>query len=202
MNFDDFANNWDTERRTKRAKIIADEIAVTVNAKENSSAMEFGSGTGLISFNLKDNFSHITLIDISKFMIDNLDFKIENNKINNMVTRQIDIIENDIDEKFDVIYSSMALHHIKDTNEILGKFYKLLNSEGYLCIVDLDEEDGSFHKNDEDFDGHNGFNQEELKQMLINIGFRDVEANTFFKDKKIIDGEEIEYSLFILKAEK
>ena len=202
MNFDGFANNWDTERRTKRAKIIADEIAVTVNPKENSSAMEFGSGTGLISFNLKDNFSHITLIDTSKFMIDNLDFKIENSKINNMVTRQIDIIENDIDEKFDVIYSSMALHHIKDTNEILGKFYKLLNSEGFLCIVDLDEEDGSFHKNDADFEGHNGFNQEQLKQMLINIGFKDVEAHTFFKDKKMIDGEEIEYSLFILKAEK
>lgn len=86
--------------------------------------------------------------------------------------------------------------------EIIKNFYELLNNHGYLCIVDLDEEDGSFHKNYPDFDGHNGFNQEELKKVLIGAGFRDIESNTFFYDEKIIEGQKINYSLFLMKARK
>jgi hypothetical protein len=71
-----------------------------------------------------------------------------------------------------------------------------------MCIVDLDEEDGSFHKNYPEFHGHNGFNQEDLKNILISCGFKNVESNSFYFDKKIIDGQEIDYSLFLMKARK
>ena len=99
--------------------------------------------------------------------------------------------ENSLNKKFDVIYNSMVLHHIKDTSGIVKIFYELLNKYGYLCIVDLNKEDGSFHKNYPGFDGHNGFDQEELKNILIDAGFKDVEVSTFFYDDKIIDGEKI-----------
>lgn len=104
--------------------------------------------------------------------------------------------------KFDVIYNSMVLHHIKDTGAIINKFYELLNKDGYLCIVDLDEEDGSFHRKYPDFDGHNGFNQEKLIEILNNAGFSDVESKTFYYDEKLIEGEKIKYSLFLMKARK
>ena len=203
MNFDEYAKLWDTDERINRAKIIANEIINSIDNYENVSAMEFGCGTGLVSFNLYDKFKKITLIDSSNGMMEILNSKINECKVNNMVTNCVDILEEDsLDTKFDVIYNSMVLHHIKDTEAIIKKFHELLNKDGYLCIVDLDEEDGSFHKKYPDFDGHNGFNQEKLKSILLKVGFNDIESNTFYYDEKIIEGQKINYSLFLMKARK
>ncbi|GAA0076671.1 class I SAM-dependent methyltransferase [Clostridium sp. CTA-5] len=203
MSFDNEAKFWDTERRINRAKVIANEINNSINIDKNFSAMEFGCGTGLISFNLYNKFKEITLIDSSRGMIDILDSKINKYKVNNMIARHLDIFdENSLDMKFDVIYSSMALHHICNTEKIIKRFYELLNESGYLCIVDLDKDDGSFHKGYPNFDGHNGFNQEELKSVFSSAGFNDIKSSTFFNGIKVIDGEKNKYSLFLMKAKK
>jgi len=201
--FDNYAKTWDTDKRINRAKIIADEISNLIETDKNYSAMEFGCGTGLVSFNLNDKFKKITLIDSSKEMINVLNSKITKYKVDNMITYYLDISdENSLDMKFDIIYNSMVLHHIYDTEAIINKFYELLNDDGYLYIVDLDEEDGSFHKKYPEFDGHNGFNQEKLRNILNTAGFNEVESNTFFYDEKIIEGQKINYSLFLMKARK
>lgn len=203
MNFDDYAKNWDTDKRINRAKIIANEISNSIDINGNMSAMEFGCGTGLVSFNLFDKFKNITLVDSSKGMIDILNTKIDKYNINNMSTFHLDILhENLLDMKFDVIYTSMVLHHIPDTAGIIKNLYKLLNNDGYLCIVDLDEEDGRFHKEYPDYDGHNGFDQEKLKSILNYAGFKDIESNTFYYGEKIIEDEKINYSLFLMNARK
>lgn len=203
MSFDDYAKTWDTDKRINRAKKVANEIRNSIDSEIKYSAMEFGCGTGLVSFNLYDKFKKITLIDSSNGMMEILNSKINECKVNNMVTNCVDILEEDsLDMKFDVIYNSMVLHHIKDTEAIIKKFHELLNKNGYLCIVDLDEEDGSFHKKYPDFDGHNGFNQEKLKSILLKVGFNDIESNTFYYDEKIIEGQKINYSLFLMKARK
>jgi len=203
MSFDEYAKTWDTDERISRAKEIADKIRNSIDINTKCSAMEFGCGTGLVSFNLYDKFEKITLIDSSKGMIDILSSKINKYKVNNMVTSCVDLLsENLLHMKFDVIYNSMVLHHIHDTEAIIKKFYKLLNKDGQLYIVDLDEEDGSFHKKYQEFDGHNGFNQEKLKRILLSAGFSGVESNTFYYDEKIIEGKKINYSLFLMKARK
>lgn len=203
MSFDNYAKHWDTEKRIKRAKIIADEIINSIDIDNNYSAMEFGCGTGLVSFNIHDKFKSITLVDSSKGMIDILNSKIDKYKVTNMFPYHLDISNGNFSDKgYDVIYNSMVLHHIYDTEDIIKKFYKLLNENGYLCIVDVDEEDGSFHKKYPEFDGHNGFNQDSLKEILIDAGFKDVESNTFFHGEKEIQGDKIKYSLFLMKARK
>ncbi len=203
MSFDNDAKNWDTDKRNERAKIIANEISKSIDMSRNHSAMEFGCGTGLVSFHLQDKFRSIALIDSSKGMIDILNSKINEYKMDNMTAYCIDISDKDVlDRKFDVIYNSMVLHHIHDIKAIISSFYELLNKDGYLCIVDLNEEDGSFHREYPEFDGHNGFNQDELKHILSSAGFKDIESNTFFYDKKMIEGQSIDYSLFLIKARK
>jgi 2-polyprenyl-3-methyl-5-hydroxy-6-metoxy-1,4-benzoquinol methylase len=203
MSFDEYAKTWDTEHRIARASIIAGEIRKSIGNLNKASAMEFGCGTGLISFNLCDEFKSITLIDSSEGMIDILTSKLSNYNINNMIAKQIDILNDDTsDMKFDVIYNSMVLHHIPDITAIIKKFYELLDEKGYLCIVDLDKEDGRFHKNEPDFDGHNGFQQESLKAILKDVGFKHIESTTFYYDVKIIDGENVNYSLFLMRAQK
>ena len=203
MSFDNYAKTWDTDKRIDRARRIADEISNSIGLNEKYSVMEFGCGTGLVSFNLYKSYRNIALVDSSKGMIDILHSKIEKYETSNMVAYHLDITnKNLLDMKFDVIYTSMVLHHIHDTKDIIKRLYELLNKDGYLCIVDLDEEDGSFHKNYPEFDGHNGFNQEELKNTLISCGFKGVESNTFYFDEKVIGNETVEYSLFLMKGKK
>ncbi|GFZ29548.1 S-adenosylmethionine-dependent methyltransferase [Clostridium zeae] len=203
MEFDEYAKGWDTEKRISRAKIIAKELENFIHINKRLSAMEFGCGTGLISFNLHDKLKEITLIDSSEGMLHIVKSKVETYKINNVVIKKIDIEANSvIDEKYDIIYSSMVLHHIDDTKSIISKLYELLNNEGCLCIIDLNKEDGRFHKNETDFHGHNGFNQAELIKIFENAGFKEVKAYTFYFDSKDIGDEVIEYSLFIIKGIK
>ncbi|WP_315108309.1 class I SAM-dependent methyltransferase [Clostridium intestinale] len=202
MFFDDYAKKWDTDRRINRAKIISEEIANSIEINKECSAMEFGCGTGLISFDLVEKFENITLIDSSKGMIDVVKEKIEKYEVDNMKPYAIDLFNEEIIEKFDVIYTSMGLHHIQDISGLANKFYTLLNDGGQVIIVDLDKEDGSFHKNEPGFNGHNGFEQEELKDILSKQGFKNINSKSFYYDEKKIDDEKVKYSLFIMKAQK
>ena len=52
MNFNEQAMNWDSSRRMIRAKKIAEEIIKVVKPEQYQKALEFGCGTGLISFDL------------------------------------------------------------------------------------------------------------------------------------------------------
>jgi ubiquinone/menaquinone biosynthesis C-methylase UbiE len=204
MDFNIEAAKWDNERRAKRAKIIADEIIKSIPIENQFRALEFGCGTGLISFNLKDKFQHITLVDTSEGMIETLNSKIQGSKLKNMTAIKCDINSDSKlkHEKFHVIYTSMALHHIMDVKTTLKNLYDLIIDDGYLCIIDLVEDDGSFHKLEKDFDGHNGFNQSELRDILEDIGFKDASANVFYNDVKVMGDLKVNYSLFLMVGKK
>lgn len=204
MDFNIEAVNWDNERRAKRAKIIADEIIKSIPINNQLRALEFGCGTGLVSFNLRDKFEHITLVDTSEGMIETLKRKIQDTKVKNMTAIRSDINTDSKlqHEKFHVIYTSMALHHIIDVKTTLRNLYDLIIDDGYLCIVELVEDDGSFHKSEKDFDGHNGFNQTEFGNMLEDVGFKDAAAKVFYSDVKAIGALKVNYSLFLMVGKK
>ncbi|ERJ11358.1 class I SAM-dependent methyltransferase [Haloplasma contractile] len=203
--FDHYATSWDTDRRIKRAEIIAKEIIKEISQLVDDTSkykvIEYGCGTGLISFNLHNYFKDIILIDSSSTMIEVLRHKIKKANVSHMTPYKIDLSNNDHEQfnnEVDLIYSSMVLHHIRDIEEILKQFYDLLKKDGYIMIVDLDEEDGQFHKNEPEFVGHNGFDHKKLKNRLKRVGFRNVTVHTFYNNVKIINGEEVNYSLFIM----
>lgn len=203
MKFDEQAPNWDSDKRVQRASYISKAIEKVVDTNRNHNAMEFGCGTGLVSFNLYDKFNSIALVDMSAGMIDKLNLKIKEQNIANMKAFRMDI--NKSHEglgRYDVIYTSMAMHHIIDIETTIRNLFNLLNEGGSLCIVDLNEEDGSFHSDDKEFEGHNGFNQQELAGLLNKIGFKDIYSGTIYKDIKEIDDRKIDYSLFLIKGRK
>lgn len=204
MDFNTEAINWDSERRIKRGRVISEEIMNSIDIKDDYSALEFGCGTGIISFNMKDKFRHITLVDTSEGMIEKLSSKIREFKVDNMTAIKADINKDELlkGQKFDVIYTSMVLHHILDIRTTLNNLYELLDDHGYLCIIELAEDDGSFHRSEKDFNGYNGFNQEWLKGLLEEIGYKSVKTNTFYNSVKIIEGVEVNYSLFIMVGRK
>jgi len=202
MNFDFEAKSWDDDKRIARAKLISEEIDKWLGEKINNNAMEFGGGTGLITFNLKNKFKNIMMVDNSAGMIEEVNKKIKNQNVNNIRTWCGDIDEIDEKNKYDVIYTSMTLHHIVNISKVLEKLHSLLSLEGELYIVDLVEEDGTFHSSEKGFEGHNGFNQNDLMETLKNIGFKDIRNKVFYKGSKVIEERNVDYELFIMIAKK
>lgn len=202
MYFDDLSKIWDDEKRIERARIIANRIKETVRVSKDNSAMEFGCGTGLISFNLINDFQYITLIDNSQGMIDVVNEKIKKLNLNYIKSYCIDLMKSSLSEEFDLIYTSMALHHVLDIDAIIGKLYNMINLGGKVCIVDLNEEDGRFHKNEIGFNGHNGFSQKWMKNVLETRGFCNVTSETFYEGVKQVDDGDVQYSLFIMTGQK
>jgi ubiquinone/menaquinone biosynthesis C-methylase UbiE len=201
--FDNIAKEWDSEKRIERAKLIANEMLENVDIDSKSTGLEFGCGTGLISFNLIDKLDKITLIDTSKGMIDVLKEKIEKADVENMIP-----LQGDVDylikkgEKYDFIYTSMVLHHIDDAKGTIGKLIQLLNKNGLLCVVDLNTESGSFHGDEGDFHGHNGFDQREIQSIFTRYGLEEVASHTFYKGIKETKEKNVDYSLFIARGRK
>jgi ubiquinone/menaquinone biosynthesis C-methylase UbiE len=174
MSFDDKAKDWDKDlQKVERARVFAKEIINFLSNKKIENALEFGSGTGLVSFQLKDYFKTITLADNSAGMIEVLTKKIKNEKVSNMKPLLIDIIETGQElSGFEIIYTLLTLHHIKDIDKTFAIFNLLLKPGGYVCIGDLITEDGSFHHKDPEFKGHKGFDTEMFKNQLSAKGFR------------------------------
>lgn len=203
MSFKGRAKDWDSEDRIKRAEIVAKKIKELVGNQEDSSMMDYGCATGLISFNLVNDFKKLTLMDSEEEMIGVVKEKIEDYKTSNVFPVQIDLTKEVYEkEKFDVIFTSMALHHIMDIESIMKTFYKLLNEKGILCIIELDKEDGSFHINEKNFKGHNGFEHEYMEKVFKNIGFSNVKTETFFYGQKKYKERNIPYSMFYTIGKK
>ena len=203
-NFDAMAQGFDTGRRIDRAEIIADEIRGHITSGRGKSAIEFGCGTGLVGLQLASDFDKLLLIDSSAEMVKQVEQKIAKLQLPPSVSALCcDIMADaELNLHADYIFSSLVLHHIMDTEAILRRFYSMLNGGGHLLIVDIDQEDGSFHAKYPDFEGHNGFNHAELAAMALNAGFLAVNINTFYHDSKVYNGKDSPYSLFIMCASK
>lgn len=194
--WDDNPMHWD------RSEAIANEIKKLIPLNNKMTALEYGAGTGISSFLLKDSLKEITLMDNSTEMVKIMNRKIESAKVKNMKALNFDLEHSDYKEgKFDLVFTQMVLHHVADTNLIIGKFSKLLNPVGYLAIADLYEEDGSFHG--EGFTGHKGFNLENLSSIFRKNRFRNISHKTCFViDRKISETESKKFEVFLLIGNK
>ncbi len=204
MDFDHRAKEWDSDPvKIERAKAFAENIAAHIQPGPEWKAMEFGCGTGQVSFFLKDFFYRIILVDNSQGMIEVLREKIGNQKINKMQPYLMDVFRDALPEKnLDVIYTLMTLHHIPELEKALDIFHDAIAPEGYLCIGDLVKEDGSFHNFAPDFRGHHGFSREYLKGLLEKKGFREISHEIFFEIEKKEEGKSRKYPVFNMIAQK
>ena len=200
--YDDMATTWDDGRRVERARIVAQEIRKHM-PNPCARGLEFGCGTGLISFFLQDAIDEIVLIDLSQGMIDVLRKKIRESGIVHMHARQMDVLNESFGmEQFDFLYTSMALHHVREIDAVLRRLHACLALGATVCVVDMGKDDGSFHKNELDFAGHHGFEMEEIRTAFERTGFEVQRVDTFYRAEKVIDGHNVPYSLFCLCATK
>ncbi len=201
LSFDERAKDWDTPQNIETTQGIAEFIKKNLTFKKGMTGFEYGCGTGLLSFCLLPQFKQITLADNSVGMLDVLKEKIQASGAKNMTPIQLDLIKDPPPEThFDLIYSLLAFHHIPDTDRILKEFHALLTDDGSICIVDLDKEDGSFHG--DGFDGHLGFERNDLGAKAAQAGFHDIRFETCYIMEEEVNGELQKFPLFMMVCQK
>jgi tRNA (cmo5U34)-methyltransferase len=200
--FDSKAAEWDNNSmHWDRSLAITNQIKKRIPLEKQMIGLEYGAGTGIASFMLKDYLKEITLMDNSSEMVKVIHQKIASSKSKNLKPLLFDLEHGDYHAgKFDFIFSQMVLHHVSDIRQLFHKFYQLLHSGGYLAIADLYTEDGSFHG--EEFTGHKGFNVEVLQDEMMAAGFKQVVAQPCYTIKKTVNNILREYPIFLMTSRK
>jgi ubiquinone/menaquinone biosynthesis C-methylase UbiE len=198
--FDARAATWDDDpTKVLRARAIADAIAREAPLAPSMDALEYGAGTGLVGFMLRPRLAGVTLADLSDGMLAIAAGKIAAAGDPHMRAIKLDLLAEALPERrYDIVFSAMTLHHIPDTRAVLRRFRDVLREPGFLCIADLDTEDGSFHG--EGFDGHLGFDRTVLAAMARDAGFASVRFVTAYEMKKDVAGVERTFPIFLMVA--
>ncbi|MCX5805778.1 MAG: class I SAM-dependent methyltransferase [Proteobacteria bacterium] len=202
--FDKEAASWDEHpARVKLAKDIANVISRQIILTPEMDIMDFGCGTGLLTIQLQPLVHSITGIDSSQGMLNIFNTKVVKLKLPNVRSQLIDLDKGDtLAGNYHLIVSSMTLHHIKEIQPLFDQFYSIMAPGGYLCIADLDLDDGQFH---EDNTGvfHFGFDRATLRKVFIESGFdniRDIGAAEVVKPS--INGEMRRFTMFLMTGQK
>ncbi|HWO98544.1 MAG TPA: class I SAM-dependent methyltransferase [Bacillus sp. (in: firmicutes)] len=139
--FNENAAHYDQQRR-KLIPCFKDFYSVPVSiieAKtEAPSVLDIGAGTGLFSSFIKEKYPHasITLIDLSEKMIDIAQKRFsEDQKMDYILA---DYTEHEFDRTFDIIVSSLSIHHLCDEEKrnLYHKIFSLLNQGGIFINAD------------------------------------------------------------------
>lgn len=200
--FDNVARTWDENPiHMDRSLAIASKIEEKLPLNTSMKALEYGAGTGILSFLLSAKLGHITMMDSSAEMVKVMEEKILARSASNLVSVHFDLECEKNEEKFDFIFNQMVLHHISSIESIFEQFYQMLLPGGWLAIADLYLEDGSFHG--DGFNGHKGFNPEQLKLLLIQSGFKKVSYEECYVVRRVSGENETKtYPVFLLIATK
>jgi len=191
------SKSWDmNSKRVKNAKAIAEAIVKNIKLDKSMELMDFGAGTGLLSYFVAPEVHKIVAVDNSPSMLEQFEEKC------NEFACETEIIHKDmsvetLERKFDGIISSMTIHHLKEIPALFSKFYNMLNENGFIAIADLDSEDGSFHSEDTGVH-HFGFERERLRRIASDAGFVDIQ----FETVSIIKKPHRDFPVFLMTAVK
>jgi len=177
------------------ANVITEEVKNKLQDSQSKSLIDYGSGTGLVSLQLVDLVDSVLLIDSSREMLKVAESKISNAGMTNAKILNADFTKKSHELNADIIFMSLVLLHIPDTQKIVQELYSTLNENGKLIIVDFDKNEKISHPK-----VHNGFSQEELKKLLSETGFKTTEINTFYHGKQIFMNQDA--SMFISTSVK
>lgn len=202
ITFDERAATWDANpMRAERANAIAAAMQKRLPLTPTMNALEYGCGTGLLSFALHSSVGQITLADSSDGMLAVLRDKIAAQGVANMTPVKLDLATDPLPAtRYDLVYNLMTMHHIADTDGILRQFHALLNPSGWLCVADLDGEDGTFHV--DEIVPHHGFDRATFGEKAARAGFEQVEFSTVFSMTKTIAGQPKKFPVFLMSARK
>ena len=202
--FDKEAATWDQNPlRVKLASDIANAISVERMLTSDMDILELGCGTGLLTLQLQPLARSVTGVDSSEGMLGVLRAKIANQNLTNVRTQLLHVENGDVLQgSYHLVVCSMTLHHVREIEPLLDQFHKVTTPGGYLCIADLDPDNGQFHgENDTVF--HWGFDRAALRRVFVQAGFDDIQDRTAADvTKPTPDGGKRSFSVFLMTGRK
>jgi tRNA (cmo5U34)-methyltransferase len=200
--FDSKASTWDENpMHLDRSSKVAIKMQEILPLQKRMRALEYGAGTGILSFLLHEQLDEITMMDNSVEMVRVMNQKVSDRKVSNLLPICFNLETSTSDVKYDLVFNQMVLHHISNVEAIFEKFFDMILPGGFLAIADLYTEDGSFHS--DGFEGHLGFDPEKLKEKLLGTGFLQVKFEQCYSvERKNPDGSIKSYPIFLLIASK
>lgn len=123
--YDRSEENWDSFEK--------DYLKPYINESKGKKTLDAGAGTGRLSLKLFKAGADVTALDISTEMLALLKRK----------TGKIETVEGELenmpfeDETFDMVFSSLALVHLKKIEPFLDECYRVLKEDGKLILVNV-----------------------------------------------------------------
>ena len=195
--FDQAAATWDlTDRRVQLAHAVAAAISSRVPLTSQLDVLDFGCGTGLVTLELAPKVGSISGADTSPGMLKVLADKAEALHFPVGLVPLDSAGGGDLGGPYDLIVSSMTLHHIADIQALFSRFGQHLRPGGYVALADLDEEDGTFHEDNVSIH-HKGFPRTTVQGWLEVAGFQKVLLETATVTRK----QEKDYPVFLASAQ-
>lgn len=159
----------------------------------------------------QDLFGKLFLVDSSAGMIAEVNRKLESLESDSpdapsTGVPKMEAIQWDLSEQpltgvqVDVVFSSLAFHHIHAVRTVLENIRALLQTGGHLMIIDMDEDGGVWHQHQEEFNGHHGFDRHELTKWCEEAGFKVDSVETIHAMTRNMDHGPHEVPLFLLDA--
>jgi len=177
--FDQEAATWDENpRRVSLAKGVAEAIVREMTLSPAMAVLDFGCGTGLLTLNLRSRVGTITGADTSHGMLEVLGRKVREQRLTGVESFQLRPEDGyALRGTYDLIVSSMTLHHVRDLAPLFRQFREHLRPGGQVALADLDAEDGTFHDQTDDV-FHLGFDRSQVLDLLQAAGFEGTRATT------------------------
>jgi ubiquinone/menaquinone biosynthesis C-methylase UbiE len=140
--FRDWSNEYDnTLGKVQRHHKLLDLVVDTSGVKDGDKVLDIGCGTGLLSLKfLRKTDCLIYGIDNSPDMLEIFKGKIKELNLSERISCKLGDAENleFKNREFDIIASTVTLHHVKDKYPVIKKIYELLKAGGKFVLGDID----------------------------------------------------------------
>ncbi len=175
--FDSIADKWNVIREDYFEEKLKYISLSQFNIKDKICA-DLGCGTGFISLALSTKAKLVFSIDNSRNMLRELHNTAVGEGINNIypIKGYIDDLPL-FDKSIDAVFINMALHHIFDTKKAIEEMHRVLKKDGVVVITDVEKHNGEWART-EMHDEWLGFSHKQIKEWLIDAGFKNIEVRS------------------------
>lgn len=205
-------------KNTRAADMPAIEYVVNKLNKTDLFILDAGCAFGYVTHDRFASFqsAKVLAVDVSDTC---LEYAREHNNDDNIIYEKLNLEDDNFDdelealmdkygiERFDVIFSSLVIHHLKNPNKFLRRVRKYLSSDGYIIIRGSDDgsiiccnDDGLIGKVVEmhlSVDGiSDRLNGRKIYSQLIGSGYKNVKMMSYIKDLSGLNLDE-RYDVFL-----